>query len=116
VKDLGTGYSGKGAGLNNPNAESVPGAKGKADAGPIPEGNYAIGKQQDNVTGTGTVLVDSMRLTPDSGNDMHGRAGFLMHGDNKAHNKSASEGCIVTDKKTRDAVGGSGDKTLTVTQ
>jgi RHS repeat-associated protein len=117
VKSLGTGYSGKGAGLNNPSMESVPGAVGKSDAGPIPEGTYAIGKQQDNVTGSGTKLVDSMRLTPDAGNDMHGRAGFLMHGDNKAHNHSASEGCIVVpDKKQRDAVGGSGDKTLTVTE
>jgi RHS repeat-associated protein len=116
VKDLGSGYSGKGAGLNNPSMESVPGAKGKPDAGPIPEGKYTIGKQQDNVTGSGTKLAASERLTPSAGNDMHGRGGFLIHGDNSSHNNSASEGCIVTDRSVRDAIGNSGDKTLTVTQ
>jgi hypothetical protein len=72
--------------------ESVRGAEGNADAGPIPEGNYTIGKQQNNVTGSGTKLVSSERLIPDPGNNMHGRGGFLIHGDNKHLNHSASEG------------------------
>jgi RHS repeat-associated protein len=111
---IGTGYSGKGDGLNNPSMENVSGAKGKPDAGPIPEGKYTIGKQQDNVTGSGTKLVGSERLTPQGGNEMFGRGGFLIHGDNAAHNDSASEGCIVTSRATRDAIGASGDRTLDV--
>ena len=108
VTTLGSGYSGKGAGLNNPSAEDVPGAKGKTDAGPIPEGKYGIGQQQTNVTGTGTQLPASMRLTPDAGNTMHGRGGFLIHGDNAAGNHSASEGCIITNKATRNAIANTG--------
>lgn len=114
VKTLGSGYSGKGTGLNNPSQEDVPGAKGKADAGPIPEGKYGIGKQQTNVTGTGTQLPASMRLTPDAGNQMHGRGGFLIHGDNAAGNHSASEGCIITDRATRNAIANTGYSILWV--
>ena len=56
--DVGTGYSGHGEGVNNPEMQNVP------STGPIPQGTYAIGAQQLNTTGTGTRLPDSMRLTP----------------------------------------------------
>jgi RHS repeat-associated protein len=111
---IGTGYSGKGDGLNNPSMENVPGSKASPVAGPLPEGKYTIGKQQDNVTGSGTKLAGSERLTPQGGSDMHGRGGFLIHGDNARQNNSASEGCIVTSRATRDAIGASGDRTLDV--
>jgi RHS repeat-associated protein len=102
---VGSGYSGKGAGLNNPDMQSEPGAKGKSDAGPIPVGSYTVGKMFDYVGKTGP---GSMRLTPSALNDMLGRAGFLMHGDNSRHNFSASEGCIIMPKGVRDAVSNSG--------
>jgi hypothetical protein len=40
--------------------------------------------------------------------------GFLFHGDNKRHNKSASNGCIVTTLSTRKQIHNSGDDVLTV--
>ena len=115
VKDLGSGYSGKGAGVNNPSMENVPGAPGKPVAGPLPEGKYTMGKEQTNTTGSGHKLANSMRLTPDAGNNMHGRSGFLMHGG--SWNLTSSEGCIVVpDVNVRNAVGSSGTNQLTVTQ
>ncbi len=109
---VGNGYSGKGDGLNNPNMQAEPGAKGKANAGPIPEGAYTIGKIFDNTGHTGP---GSMRLAPSSTNNMHGRSGFLMHGDNSSHNSSGSEGCIVMPPSVRNTVSDSGIKHLEVT-
>jgi RHS repeat-associated protein len=115
VKDLGSGYAGKGDGVNNPSMENVSGAPGKPVAGPLPEGQYTIGKEQTNKTGSGHELANSMRLTPHAGNDMHGRSGFLMHGG--SWNLTSSEGCIVVpDVNVRNAVGSSGTNQLTVTQ
>jgi len=108
---VGEGYSGKGEGLNNPFQQAMPGAPGKADAGPIPSGNYTIGTMFDNKGKTGP---GSMRLTPDAGNDMHGRSGFLIHGDNSKHNFSASEGCVILPRGARDAISSSGITRLEV--
>jgi len=47
---------------------------------PLPQEYYNIGPEQDNVTSTGHELPASMRVTPDPGNQMFGRAGFLIHG------------------------------------
>jgi hypothetical protein len=115
ITALGTGYSGKGDGVDNPSMENVSGAPGKPVAGPIPEGKYTIGKEQANKLGNGKVLSNSMRLTPSAGNNMYGRGGFLMHGG--SWNLTSSEGCIVVpDVGVRDAVGSSGINVLTVTQ
>jgi len=107
-----TGYSGHGPGVNNPDMQNI------KNVGPIPEGTYKIGPQQTNVTNSGTpnqtTLPASMRLTPDLEMDTFGRAGFLIHGDNKAHNQSASKGCPVFDRPTRDKIGSSGDNVLEV--
>jgi hypothetical protein len=105
------GYSGKGNGLNNPFDQDVQGAKDKSDAGPIPSGTYTIGKMFDN---TGKTGPGSMRLTPDAGNDMHGRSGFLIQGDNSKHNYSASEGCIIVSRSARNAIASSGITRLEV--
>ncbi len=105
---VGTGYSGNGQGLNNPSMQNEPGV------GPIPQGSYNIGPQQNNVTGSGTRLRQSMRLTPNPANEMYGRSGFLIHGDNRYRNNSASEGCIIFPPDIRSIIGNSGDHTLTV--
>jgi len=55
-----------------------------------------------------------MRLNPLPGNQMFGRGGFLIHGDNRSHNQSASEGCMVFDKGIRDQIGSSDDNVLNV--
>jgi RHS repeat-associated protein len=39
---IGSGYAGNGPGLNNPNMQNVP------DIGPLPQGTYTIGPQQNN--------------------------------------------------------------------
>lgn len=78
-------YSGHGAGRDNPQLETV------ADVGPIPEGSYSISLEP---AGSHANLGDPvLRFTPLPGTEMHGRSGFLGHGDNAKHD--ASLGCIV---------------------
>lgn len=89
-------YSGNGAGLNNPDMQTV------KNVGPIPVGLYALGKV-DTEKGPNTI-----HLNPDPFNDMHGRAGFLVHGDNKAANHTASEGCIIAPPSARSEMVASG--------
>jgi RHS repeat-associated protein len=104
----GTGYSGKDEGLNNPKAQDKP------NVGPIPQGDWKIEPQKDNVTGQGHKLPASMRLDPSKNTETFGRSGFLIHGDNSQQNHSASNGCIILDRPTRNQIGGSGDNNLTV--
>lgn len=104
----GAGYSGRGQGLNNPADQFIP------NVGPLPQGWYTIGRQQTNFTSSGKALYQSMRLIPNPSNEMFGRGGFLMHGDNSAHNHSASEGCIVLPLDVRNIIGKSKDHCLTV--
>lgn len=108
VTDYGNGYSGNGAGLNWPGAQNMQGV------GPIPQGTYTIGPQQNNVTGSGHMLLQSMRLTPDPSNQMFGRSGFLIHGDNSRGNQSASEGCMIFNHDVRNIIGNSNDHILHV--
>ncbi|MFZ0801766.1 MAG: RHS repeat-associated core domain-containing protein [Terriglobales bacterium] len=105
---VGTGYSGKDEGLNNPKAQDKP------NVGPIPQGDWKIGSQKDNVTGQGHKLPASMRLDPSKDTEVFGRSGFLIHGDNSQQNHSTSNGCIILDRPTRNQIGGSGDNNLTV--
>jgi RHS repeat-associated protein len=104
----GRGYSGNGDGLNNPSMQ------GTANTGPIPQGDWIIGAQQDNTTGSGRSFPASMRLTPDEGTDTLGRSGFVIHGDNSRGDQSASQGCIILPRNIRDIIGGSGDNMLRV--
>jgi hypothetical protein len=55
-----------------------------------------------------------MPLTPDPANDMCGRAGFFIHGDNITAPGTASDGCIILSRTTRVAIDASEDKQLTV--
>jgi RHS repeat-associated protein len=105
----GTGYAGVGAGYNNPamqNTDSV---------GPLPQGGYTIGPQQNNVTNSGTQLPASIELTPDPENNMFERPGrWFFHGRNAAHPNTSSEGCPVGERTLRNQVGNSGDNRLLV--
>jgi hypothetical protein len=56
----------------------------------------------------------SLPLDPSPGNDMHGRSGFYIHGDNNRGDNSASTGCIILGKAIRKRIGNSGDNTLHV--
>ena len=86
-----SGYAGNGAGLNNPAMQFV------VRIGPLPVGRYTIGEPYDHPR-LGPLTVN---LTPDAGNDMRGRAAFRIHGDNARGDRSASQGCIVTNRQTR---------------
>jgi RHS repeat-associated protein len=87
-----TGYSGNGQGLNNPAAQNQP------NVGPLPQGSYTVG-------GTTNRRGPNTRpLIPSPSNNMYGRAGFLLHGDNAALNNTASEGCIIIPPQCRTAV------------
>ena len=105
-----TGYAGIGAGLNNPAMQNVD------STGPLPQGGYTIQAQQDNVTAGvhGHRLPASMRLTPNPGNQMYGRAGFLIHGPHANDHQDSSNGCPVFAKNVRDKIGDSGDNCLQV--
>jgi len=92
---LGEGYSGNGAGLNNPAMESV------HNHGPIPRGAWTIGPFHDDPGGKGPVVA---HLMPIAITETFGRAGFMVHGDNQALNHSASEGCIVAPRFIRDQI------------
>ena len=86
------GYAGRGDGRNNPDMQNV------ANTGPVPRGNYTIGPSiRHNTAGPAT-----HRLTPDAGNNMENRAGFLIHGDNATND--ASEGCIIMPRTVRDSL------------
>jgi len=102
---VGHGYSGHGAGRNNPAMQAAP------NVGPIPQGQYKIGPPFDTPPSAHGPHV--MRLIQAPGTDTFGRDGFLMHGDNPQHD--ASEGCIIMPPDVRNAVSASGDTDLTVT-
>ncbi len=99
---LGTGHAGHGKGLNKPSMENV------KNTGPLPKGCYAIGDQGDYTTKAGDLLEEAMVLTPDKGNVMYDRGGFLIHGG------SYSKGCIILDLNFRDTIAQSGDDLLVV--
>jgi RHS repeat-associated protein len=104
-----SGYSGYGVGMNNPSMQNVQGEH-PAPAGPIPQDTYSIG-QPFNSRHTGPF---AMRLTPVDGINPFQRKDFAMHGDNGAHNHSASAGCIIEGPAVRHRVAASGDHCLKV--
>jgi RHS repeat-associated protein len=100
---VGTGHSGNGAGRNNPDMQ------GTRNVGPVPEGLWQIEPIQDNVTGRGIELPDSMRLTPLEGqHERFNRSGFIIHGGRY------SEGCVILPRDVRLQIGGSGTNHLSV--
>ena len=99
-----TGYSGAGEGKNNPAMQDA------HNVGPLPQGDYEIESPVDTATHGPYVL----RLTPDSGNEMFGRSGFLIHGDSVAHPGTASEGCIILPRSARAQIWESGDTSLEI--
>lgn len=98
---LTTGYSGKGVGRNNTEMESI------RNVGPIPRGEYAIGKAYTHQS-KGPIC---MRLSPVD-HDALKRSGFLIHGNNKTND--ASEGCIILGPDIRRHVSKATDRRLIV--
>ena len=104
------GYSGYGSGLNNPAMQSVQAQQHGDPAGPIPQGPYSIGSPYNNPR-TGPM---TMNLTPINGNGALGRTLLRIHGDNDAHNHTASTGCIIEGPNVRKRIANSNDNCLQV--
>jgi hypothetical protein len=100
------GYSGCNDGKNNCDAQE------QHNVGPIPVGSYTIGPPRDINGGAHGPYV--LPLVPASTNEMFGRSGFLIHGDNIHTPGTASEGCIIMDRGTRTNIWASGDLHLEV--
>jgi hypothetical protein len=104
---IGVGYSGHGAGLNNPAME------GAAGVGPIPAGHWKIEPARDGGH-LGPLVMD---LDPVPPFNAHGRTLFRIHGDNGHGDHSASDGCIILDHPFRQQIATAvahGDTTLIV--
>jgi hypothetical protein len=99
-----TGYAGAGEHKNRPESEIV------RNKGPLPRGRYTMQSPRSTQTNGPYVI----RLVPDPGNVMHGRTGFLIHGDSRATPGAASEGCIVLPRLIREHLWHSGDHLLKV--
>lgn len=111
---LGVGYAGAdpdpsrkgepGEGVNRPDLDAL------KSVGPVPCGVYRIvGPPFQHPTAGRDVL----RLAPDDGNDMHGRDGFLIHGEGHSPG-SSSQGCIILVNPLRWAIWNEGDHLLRV--
>ena len=92
---IGTGYSGGDCGrnpesVNNPDMQGTHGCT-------IPQGNYARGQ----VIEGSHLGAFAIQLIPNPYNQMYGRSGFFMHGDNSEGNQSASEGCLIFPRSIR---------------
>ncbi|MDR1228524.1 MAG: DUF2778 domain-containing protein [Azoarcus sp.] len=76
-----------------PGYQNDPGYETTRNAGPIPRGMWRMsGWQTRSNNGR---LRDVIVLEPMSGTNVHGRDGFLIHGDNGNGDRSASNGCII---------------------
>ena len=88
-----SGYSGSGQGLNNPAAQ------GQLNIGPLPRGSWIVGQPN---TRRGPMTLP---LSPVPGTDMDGRSGgFLIHGDNRRGNNTASTGCMILPRDCREQI------------
>ncbi|WP_345829391.1 tlde1 domain-containing protein [Erwinia sp. HDF1-3R] len=96
-------YAGAEGYKDNPDFECL------KDKGPLPRGKYRIGRPIALHPKAGRYVL---RLTPYPSNNMCGRTGFLIHGDNGRG--TASEGCIVLANKFRRDIVNSGDNELVV--
>jgi hypothetical protein len=105
---VGTGYAGgdegrSPIGTNNPDMQNVKGV------GPLPCGLYTFATPIPQ-SHLGPFAIP---LIPDPKNEMFGRGSFYCHGDTVPSGK-ASEGCIIQNRSTRNAMWASTDHTLIV--
>lgn len=99
------GYSGA------PDYQNKPDYQCEKDKGPIPRGYYTLGQSYDDQGGKGTVVIP---LQPYVDNEMCDRDGFLIHGDKIGAPGTASNGCIILSKPSRQEIATSQDKKLFV--
>jgi len=106
------GYSGHGAGVNNPARQN------EQKVGPIPRGMWKMIDMRDSPnTGPKSIILHAVDATPgDDRHDPTGRGAFRIHGDNSQGNRSASEGCIILPRPVRQRMWDSGDRDLEVVE
>lgn len=92
VAAMGRGYSGSPPYVNQTAAEAL------VARGPIPRGSYRLIGPINHVR-LGTLVFF---LDPAKGNNMHGRSGFFIHGDNEFGNQTASHGCVILSRAIRE--------------
>lgn len=97
-------YSGHPPAVNDPSYEKI------ADVGPIPAGDYTIGRAFDSEH-LGPCV---MPLIPWPSTNTFNRDDFFIHGDNARGNHSASKGCIVLPPYWREKISHSQDRHLMV--
>lgn len=85
------GYSGYREYRNNPSFEA------RKALGPIPRGRWRIGPGVEHPR-LGALAIP---LEWESGLSVYGRSGFYIHGDNRAGDFTASNGCIVLGREHR---------------
>lgn len=97
-----TGYSGA-----NPDGKNDPAKECERNVGPIPRGWYTIGTETSAPTPVALPLSadDPTYCKP-------ARSGFMVHGDNSTG--TASTGCIILSRRTREKIRDSGDDRLRV--
>lgn len=88
-----TGYSGAPGYVNDVKSVAL------RAKGPIPPGYWMF-----NPAPWSTKGPQVLALLPEDGTQTqtYGRTAFMIHGDNKRRNRSASNGCIILDRFTRD--------------
>jgi hypothetical protein len=86
-------YSGNGKWKNDPASCGV------KDHGPIPAGEWTATPASKAFCATHGPW--SLKLTPVPETDTYGRSGFYIHGDWDDGKQDASDGCIITDRGTR---------------
>jgi hypothetical protein len=104
-KVVANGYSGAGAGKNNPALVSAVGI------GPIPPGLWNITAMYNSDKVGPYALI----LEPQPETDPLGRSAFRIHGDSIAHPGLASHGCIILARPVRQQIWTSADHVLEVT-
>lgn len=107
-----SGYSGNGRGKNSPSMQDARGV------GPIPRGRWRIGAPYNSAnTGPLTIPVHAVDSVPTD--DIHqptGRSAFRIHGDSIRNPGTASHGCIILPRATRQRIAASSDKDLEVVE
>jgi len=104
-KSVAKGYSGAGAGKNNPKLQAL------HNVGPIPQGDWTISGPPTSTVEHGPYVL---RLNPAPETETFGRSGFLIHGDSKAAPGTASQGCVILPRSAREEVWQSSDRGLKV--
>ena len=103
---IGTGYAGNGIYKNDPNSQCV------MNHGPLPRGWYtAVSVEDSQQTGPFSII-----LVPDEGNEIFGRSGFRMHGDNLSDPGNGSDGCIVMPRTVREQFWNGKDHRISVVE